>query len=77
MDDRVKAVMAAILKVPRESLDRESSPDSIESWHSVNHLKLMMALEEEFDVSFTEDQIVDAMNFRLILLTLKEAGAAA
>jgi acyl carrier protein len=53
-------------------VNEKSSPDSIESWDSLNHMKLVLALEEEFNVTFTDDQIVDMITAELILVSLKE-----
>jgi len=55
---RVRAVMAAILRVPATDIGEDASPATIPGWDSLQHMKLVLALEEEFDVAFSEDQII-------------------
>ena len=35
-----------------EEINEESSPDTIESWDSLRHMNIVIALEEEFNVQF-------------------------
>ena len=72
MENRIKNIMAAIFKIDVASIDENSSPDSIEQWDSLRHMNLVVALEEEFNIKFIEDEIVDMLNYKLICLTIKE-----
>ncbi len=72
MEDKIKTVMSKILKVPIDSIDPDSSPDNIDSWDSLLHMNLMLALEQEFTVSFSDEEIIQAISFGIILETLKE-----
>jgi acyl carrier protein len=42
-----------------ESLGPESSRDSLEEWDSIKHMYVMLALEEEFSIEFTDDEIAN------------------
>jgi len=37
----------------------------------LKHMNLIVALEEEFGVTFSEDEIVEMLNYKLIKETLK------
>jgi acyl carrier protein len=54
-------VMADILEVTTEELGRETVRDGHPTWDSFNHLRLMTALEEEFAVQFSMDEIIAAV----------------
>jgi acyl carrier protein len=43
--------------VPIESILPDSSPETIESWDSLQHLNLVLALEQEYSVQFTPEEI--------------------
>lgn len=58
MEDRIIDIVARTFKVPRRSVTLESSPDTIPSWDSLQHVHLILALEEEFGVQFEVDEIV-------------------
>ena len=72
MNDRVFKVISQVLNVPLNQITEESSPDSITGWDSLKHMNLVLALEEEFQVQFSEEQIVEMLNVALIIEALKE-----
>ena len=72
IEERIKNVMSAVFEIAVDKFDEHSSPDSIESWGSLNHMKLVVALEEEFNVQFTDDDITELINMKLIIAVLLE-----
>ena len=52
-------------------IDENASPDTIETWDSLAHMNLIVALEEEFGVTFTNDEIMEMLNYKLIFEILK------
>ena len=64
--------MAAVFEVPGEAIHAESSPETIESWDSLKHMNLVVALEEEFSIVFEDDEIIQMLNFALITLIVKD-----
>jgi acyl carrier protein len=72
LDEKVKKVMSAVFDVPIEEIDENSSPDSIGNWDSLHHMNLIIALEEEFNVTFNEDDISNMLNYKLIKLSLAD-----
>ena len=55
--DEIRGIASDILGVPAESLNASSSPDTIESWDSVQHLNLVLALEEKFGLQLSPEEI--------------------
>ena len=72
MEDRIKKVMSDVLNIDVSLINNESSPDNIENWDSLKHMNLIIALEEEFDIEFNDDEIIDSMNYALILNILED-----
>ena len=66
LEDRIKNIMSAVFEIPEEQIKDNSSPDTIESWDSLKHMNLIIALEEEFEVEFTDNEILEMMNYSLI-----------
>jgi acyl carrier protein len=75
MENIVFQVISQVLEVPLNEITLESSSDTIESWDSLKHMNLILALEDEFDIQFSDDQIVKMLNVGLILEAIKEAKA--
>ncbi len=72
MKNRVIKVVSGIMDTPIEKLDEESSPDTVEKWDSIRHMNLILALEEEFGVCFSGEEIVEMLNVQIIIETLRE-----
>jgi len=72
VNDKVFRLISQVLSVPLTQITEESSPDSIAGWDSLKHMNLVLALEEEFNVQFNEEQIVEMLNVGLIIEALKE-----
>ena len=71
IEDRIMNVMSAVIGIPADEINDESSTDSIESWDSLKHMNLVVALEEEFEIEFKDDEIIEMMNYPLIIEVLK------
>jgi acyl carrier protein len=71
VEEQVKQVMADILAVDADSIDRSTTKDGTASWDSLNHINLIVALEQEFNVSFEVSEIESMMSFTDILETLE------
>jgi len=52
---KLKQVIADVLQINVSSIDDDTSVDTVESWDSLAHLNLILAIEERFDISFSED----------------------
>jgi len=73
-EQRLKEVLSRIFNVSLATITEEASPDTIENWDSLRHMNLVLALEEEFDVEFTDDQVVEILSYKLIKIVLQEHG---
>ena len=62
------------MNFPIESLNDESSPESISSWTSFNGYVLLYELETQFKVKFTIDEVTDVKNIADIRRHLKNHG---
>jgi len=56
------AVFSAVLNVRRESLTPRSSRDSLDEWDSIKHMQVMLALEEQFNIQFSDDEIANLVS---------------
>lgn len=72
MLDRVIAIAADVFQVPESSLGAMSSPDTIETWDSLHHLSFVVALEQEFGVQFSPEEIEELLSIELTAILLEE-----
>ena len=71
-ETQLKDVLASSLGIRSAEIDEDTSVDTVEAWDSLKHLNLILALEAAFDVTFTEEQTVEMLNYPLIKLIMAE-----
>ena len=72
MEEKIKKIMSDIFFINISDITENSSQDTIENWDSIGNLNLVTALEEEFEINFTDDQIIEMLNFKLVCEITKE-----
>jgi acyl carrier protein len=70
--NKVMAVATDVFEVPQSSLGPSSSPDTIETWDSLHHLSFVVALEQEFNVQFSPEEIEQLLSIELTVALLEE-----
>jgi acyl carrier protein len=50
---RLQRIFADLFTVPETDIIPSTSPETLQSWDSLQHLKLMLAIEQEFEVRIT------------------------
>ena len=61
-----------VFQVPQSSLGATSSPDTIETWDSLHHLSFVVALEQEFQVQFSPEEIEQLLSLELTAALVEE-----
>lgn len=64
IDERLRELFSLLFQVNAQEINDDSSPETIPAWNSLQHLNLILALEEEFQISITPDQATRIRNFR-------------
>ncbi len=72
MEKRIYSIVSRVLKVPLKAIDESSSPDTIETWDSLCHLQLVLALEEEYSLQFSVDEIGALQTVGTIVAIIRE-----
>lgn len=74
--DRVRGIAADVLQLDPASVTPDSSPQSVESWDSVQHLNLVLAIEEQFGIQFEPEEMDGMKNIGAITnLVSRKNGA--
>ena len=67
IENKIKNLMSAVFEVRSHDINNESSPDNIDSWDSIKHMNLVFAIEEEFNIKLTDDNIIELINMKNIM----------
>lgn len=71
LEVRLRNVMSQVLTLPGESIELGASRKNLAQWDSLNHLNLMLALEDEFGVEFSDNEIASIDSFTSLAETLR------
>ena len=71
MENRVKKVIADVLILDILEIKDDSSPDTIDVWDSMNQMNIVVALEEEFDIQISDEDVMEMLNVKLIREIIK------
>ena len=65
--EQIKKIMTKVFEIESSLVNDEISQKNTDQWDSLNHLNLIVEIEEEFDVSFTPEQIGSMTTLEIIL----------
>ena len=60
LENRVQAIVADVLKVPLEQVTEELAIGDIQEWDSIANIRLLLKLEETFDIEIDALDALDA-----------------
>ena len=75
--EQVRGVASDIFGVPTEKITAESSPETIENWDSMQHLNLVLAIEEKFGVQLDPEDIEQMKNIGAVAALVERLRSAA
>jgi len=71
---RLKKIFQEALELPKEMEVESLGYRIVPQWDSVGHMRLVAALESEFDILLTTDEILDLSTFKRGLEILSSHG---
>lgn len=70
MKDRVLRIMSIVFEIDSNDITENAAPGVIEQWDSLRHLQLIVSLEEEFGIQFTDSELVNMIDIPSIIETV-------
>jgi acyl carrier protein len=74
--ERVKGLVADLFDIPKEQVTLQTSPSMIDTWDSLKHLDLILALEQEFALQISPDEMAEMNSVEVIVKVIEEKLAA-
>ncbi len=69
MEDKVINIISSITKIKEDEL--MNSLDKENLWNSLNRVEIIIALEDEFDISFSQEEISEMKTISQIYEAIK------
>jgi acyl carrier protein len=57
IDVQLQEIFRSVLRIPDLTLTDQLTTDEVPGWDSISHVRLMVAVEETFKVSFSASQL--------------------
>nr|WP_042184314.1 acyl carrier protein [Kibdelosporangium sp. MJ126-NF4]CEL16218.1 acyl carrier protein [Kibdelosporangium sp. MJ126-NF4]CTQ94143.1 acyl carrier protein [Kibdelosporangium sp. MJ126-NF4] len=75
LNDRLRTVFIEAMQLDADFDVENLKYRDIDEWDSVGHMALVAAIEDEFDVQFDTDQVIDMSSFKVAVDMLTTMGA--
>lgn len=70
MDARLKKILGNVFDVPEEEIQDGTGPENVGMWTSLNHLRMITAIEKEFGIRLPQKEIREMRSFAAIRETV-------
>jgi acyl carrier protein len=72
LTERLTKVFTTVFDNDTIELKPELTADDVDEWDSLSHINLMIAIELEFDIEFTQGEIQNFANVGELMATIEE-----
>jgi acyl carrier protein len=72
IDTRVQGILVDLFDLTPDEVGPATSTDTVDSWDSLQHLTLVLALEEEFGLHFDDEESLALVSYPLIVTIVTE-----
>ena len=74
MDKKIQEILSNIFEIDPSKITESFSRDQSDKWDSLNHIKLIISLEEEFNIAIEEDEMTSIKSYKDIWSILQKKG---
>ena len=72
MEEQVRQILADVLRLGVEDIKDSTSRDNLPAWDSLRQINLVMALEEQFGVTFDVEEIESIRSFPDVVRAVRD-----
>jgi len=72
VESQVKQIVADVLNLPLAQITPQTSPQSVDTWDSVQHLNLVLALEQALGIQFDREEIEKMQSVESITVVVSQ-----
>lgn len=71
----VRQIAADLLKRSVADVPADATRDTLPGWDSLVHVNIVLAVEQQFDVQFQPEEILEMLSIELIAMLIEEKQA--
>lgn len=70
IENRIKEILSTVFEVSIDEIDENLSLHKLMEWDSLNHMKMIAVIEEEFSIKLDLSEIESMISFDIIKATI-------
>ena len=67
----VRAILATVLRLEEAVISSDASTDNLDQWDSLAHMNLIVAIENKYNITFDEQEILESTNLISVIQLVK------
>ena len=60
-------ILSDLFDIDPNEVDLNTSPDTVEAWDSIGHIRLISSIEEKYQISIAPEDQVEMLNVDLVI----------
>lgn len=72
IEQKIYEIAGFVFGISPNTLDLNSSTETLKSWDSAKHIDFILALEDEFKIEFDEEKVLEMLSLELVLKAVSE-----
>ena len=74
VEKKLKKIISNIFGISEDKITDDTSTENVEKWDSLNHINLILSIEEQFGITISEDEMIEMTSFVNIKKILSVKG---
>lgn len=70
MEQRILEIVSDVLNIEISKVSTKTSMDNTEVWDSLKQMQIVIAIEEEFDLKISDDDLIEANSVQKLLMAI-------
>jgi acyl carrier protein len=75
VEAKIRKIMSGILEVPADSITEATTMETVDTWDSLRHMEIIVALEEAFGIELAAEDLMEMTSLPEIMRVLAAKGA--
>lgn len=72
METKIQQVIATVLNIDPSLVTEDASSKTLENWDSLYHMNIILGVEEQYGITFTDDEIVNLTSYTSLAEAVKK-----
>jgi acyl carrier protein len=72
MKEKIIDIISDVLKIKKSNISLKTTMNKVEHWDSLKQMQIIIAIEDEFNIKFSEDNLSEANSVKKLIEATKK-----